>query len=95
MMQFHLVLGEKDCLHQPIETVVEQAIQGGVTHIQLREKTASTRHFLAVYNHFKTGCPPNTRALGTLRNSPAVKSPCYRYWRNPRGQYQRGTCHTC
>lgn len=52
-MQFHLVLGEKDCLHQPIETVVEQAIQGGVTHIQLREKTASTRHFLAVGQRLK------------------------------------------
>jgi thiamine-phosphate pyrophosphorylase len=48
MMNLHLVVGVADCLHFPVETVVYEAIKGGVTHVQLREKTLSTREFISV-----------------------------------------------
>lgn len=47
-MTVHLVLGQQDCLHFPIETIVAKALQAGVTHVQLREKQASTRDFFAL-----------------------------------------------
>ena len=40
-MSLHLVVGEKNCLHYSIETVVSKAVKGGVTHVQLREKFAA------------------------------------------------------
>lgn len=47
MLNVHLVVGQKDCIHFPIETVVCAAVEGGVTHVQLREKMLSTREFIA------------------------------------------------
>ncbi len=47
-MTLHLVIGEKDCLQYSIETVVEAAVQGGVTHVQLREKKANKLEFMEI-----------------------------------------------
>lgn len=43
----YLVISEKDCLHHPLTTVLEESILGGVDIVQLREKEASTAEFLA------------------------------------------------
>lgn len=45
-MNLHLVLGHEDCQDRDIEAIITQAIKGGITHVQLREKHLSTRAFL-------------------------------------------------
>lgn len=45
-MNLHLVLGHEDCRNHDIEAIIMQAIKGGITHVQLREKHLSTRAFL-------------------------------------------------
>lgn len=42
----YLVAGEEHCTHGRLESVVQEAVQGGVKLVQLREKTASTREFV-------------------------------------------------
>ncbi|NTW48198.1 MAG: thiamine phosphate synthase [Chlorobiales bacterium] len=42
----YLVAGEEHCSHSDLESVVHDAVQGGVKLVQLREKTASTRAFV-------------------------------------------------
>lgn len=49
----YLVVSEKDCVHFPIETVVEEAILGGVDIVQLREKEATAAAFLALAQRIK------------------------------------------
>lgn len=44
--KLYLVVGEKDCIHHPIEKVIEEAIQGGVDIIQLREKDKNYKEFV-------------------------------------------------
>lgn len=56
----HLVIGRKDCLHHSMEYIIEQAIENGITSIQLREKSCSTKELIQsakwikeVLNHTK------------------------------------------
>jgi thiamine-phosphate pyrophosphorylase len=42
----YLVTDRELCLHHSLETVVNLSIRGGVSMIQLREKSANTREFL-------------------------------------------------
>lgn len=46
MFELYLVTDEKLCLGRPVAEVVEQAVSGGVTAVQLREKNLSTRDFI-------------------------------------------------
>lgn len=46
MFDLYLVTDEKLCLGKPLEEVVEQAVMGGVTAVQLREKEFNTRDFI-------------------------------------------------
>ncbi|KAA0989622.1 thiamine phosphate synthase [Dyadobacter aurulentus] len=45
-IQLYLVTDEAACLGRDLLWVVEEAVQGGVTMVQLREKTLSTRAFI-------------------------------------------------
>ena len=44
-MSLYLVTDRSLSLERPLETVVEEAVRGGVTMVQLREKDASTLDF--------------------------------------------------
>lgn len=46
MFELYLVTDEKLCLGKPLADVVEQAVMGGVTAVQLREKDLHTRDFV-------------------------------------------------
>ena len=46
MEGIYLVTDQAACTHHPLETVVAKAVQGGVSCVQLREKTLDTRRFL-------------------------------------------------
>lgn len=46
MVDLYLVTDEALCLGRPLEEVVEQAVRGGVTMVQLREKEIKTRDFI-------------------------------------------------
>jgi thiamine-phosphate pyrophosphorylase len=46
MFELYLVTDEKLCMGRPVAEVVEQAVSGGVTAVQLREKNLSTRDFI-------------------------------------------------
>ena len=46
MFELYLVTDEKLCLGRTVEEVVEQAVSGGVTAVQLREKYLSTKNFV-------------------------------------------------
>jgi thiamine-phosphate pyrophosphorylase len=46
MFNLYLVTDEKLCLGKPLAEVVEQAVNGGVTAVQLREKDLNTRDFI-------------------------------------------------
>ena len=46
MFNLYLVTDEKLCLGKPLAEVVEQAVSGGVTAVQLREKDLNTRDFI-------------------------------------------------
>jgi thiamine-phosphate pyrophosphorylase len=46
MFELYLVTDEKLCLGRPVAEVVEKAVSGGVTAVQLREKYLSTRDFV-------------------------------------------------
>ncbi len=46
MFDLYLVTDEKLCLGKPLAEVVEQAVMGGVTAVQLREKDLPTRDFI-------------------------------------------------
>ena len=45
-LRLYLVTDRALCLGRPLEWVVEEAVAGGVTIVQLREKDASTRDFI-------------------------------------------------
>lgn len=49
----YLVVGTENCTPHNLETVVRQAVQGGVKLLQLREKTLSTREFLEIAKTLK------------------------------------------
>jgi len=53
MFELYLVTDEKLCLGKPLEEVVEQAVMGGVTAVQLREKDLNTRDFIQRAVHLK------------------------------------------
>ena len=44
--KLYLILGADQCIHHDPVTVATQAVQGGTTLVQLREKELSTREFL-------------------------------------------------
>jgi thiamine-phosphate pyrophosphorylase len=46
MFELYLVTDEKLCLGRPVAEVVEQAVSGGVTAVQLREKEVNTKDFI-------------------------------------------------
>jgi thiamine-phosphate pyrophosphorylase len=46
MFDLYLVTDEKLCLGRPVAEVVEQAVSGGVTAVQLREKDLNTKDFI-------------------------------------------------
>jgi thiamine-phosphate pyrophosphorylase len=46
MFELYLVTDEKLCLGRTVAEVVEQAVSGGVTAVQLREKDLNTRDFI-------------------------------------------------
>ena len=45
--RLYLVIGEGDCAGRPLGEVVRAAVEGGVSLVQLREKTLSTQDFIA------------------------------------------------
>lgn len=47
-MKVYLVTDRPLCLGRPLEWIVEEAVRGGATMVQLREKEASTRDFVAL-----------------------------------------------
>jgi thiamine-phosphate pyrophosphorylase len=47
MKGIYLVTDQGSCRHHSLETVVSKAVQAGISCVQLREKTADTRSFLA------------------------------------------------
>jgi len=47
-LSLYLVVGPADCRGRPLEQVVAAALAGGVTLVQLRDKTASEAEFLAL-----------------------------------------------
>ena len=46
--KLYLILGVDQCIHHDPVTIVTQAVQGGTTLVQLREKELSTREFLTI-----------------------------------------------
>jgi thiamine-phosphate pyrophosphorylase len=46
MHELYLVTDRDLCLNRPLEVVVQQAVQGGVSMVQIREKNTSTRFFI-------------------------------------------------
>lgn len=59
----YLVVSEKDCIHHPILSVVEQAIQGGVDIVQLREKDCDFDSYLEKAIAVKQICDANNIPL--------------------------------
>lgn len=53
MFELYLITDEKLCFGKPLEEVVEQAVMGGVTAVQLREKDLNTRDFIQRAVHLK------------------------------------------
>jgi len=54
----YLVTDRALCLGRPIEEIVLEAVAGGVTAVQLREKECSTREFVALARQLKAAlCP--------------------------------------
>jgi len=49
----YLVISQRDCLDRDIFQVLEHAIQGGVSLVQLREKTMPTRELVALAKEMK------------------------------------------
>ena len=47
-LKVYLVTDRPLCLGRPLEWIVEEAVKGGATMVQLREKEASTRDFVAI-----------------------------------------------
>ena len=47
-LKVYLVTDRPLCLGRPLEWIVEEAVRGGATMVQLREKEASTRDFVAM-----------------------------------------------
>ncbi|HMB00242.1 MAG TPA: thiamine phosphate synthase, partial [Spirochaetota bacterium] len=45
-LDLYLVTGRDLSLGRPLKDVVEKAVKGGVTMVQLREKSVSTREFI-------------------------------------------------
>ena len=50
----YLVISQSDCLGRDVFQVLEQAVQGGVSLVQLREKTMPTRDLVALAKKIKT-----------------------------------------
>lgn len=53
-LDLYLVTDRALSLGRPLADIVEGALRGGVTMVQLREKTASTREFVELAQHIKT-----------------------------------------
>ncbi|MBS3780714.1 MAG: thiamine phosphate synthase [Desulfovermiculus sp.] len=49
----YLVISQGDCLGRDVFQVLEQAVQGGVSLVQLREKTMPTRNLVALAKRMK------------------------------------------
>ncbi|MFO7876937.1 MAG: thiamine phosphate synthase [Desulfovermiculus sp.] len=49
----YLVISQNDCKVRDVFTVLDQAVQGGVTLVQLREKTMPTRDLVALAQKIK------------------------------------------
>ena len=56
MKGVYLVTDEKACLGRPLEKIVEAAVKGGISCLQLREKKADTRSFLKTALRLKEIC---------------------------------------
>lgn len=54
----YLVAGRDACLGRPLEDIVLQAVKGGVSIVQLREKEASTSDFVETAQRMKTLLAP-------------------------------------
>ncbi|MFP4429056.1 MAG: thiamine phosphate synthase [Desulfovermiculus sp.] len=50
----YLVISQNDCRDRDIFTVLDQAVQGGVSLVQLREKTMPTRDLVALAKKMKS-----------------------------------------
>jgi thiamine-phosphate pyrophosphorylase len=50
----YLVISQNDCQGRDIFSVLDQAVQGGVTLVQLREKTMPTRNLVALAKKMKS-----------------------------------------
>ncbi|MDZ7316918.1 MAG: thiamine phosphate synthase [candidate division KSB1 bacterium] len=55
-LELYLVTDRKLAAGRPLTQLVEEAIQGGVTMVQLREKECSTREFLALAEEIHALC---------------------------------------
>jgi thiamine-phosphate pyrophosphorylase len=53
MLALHLITNTALCLHHPLLDVVQAAVNGGISCIQLREKTLPTREFVALARELK------------------------------------------
>ena len=53
MEGLYLVTDRELCGTRGVESVVEQAVRGGVRYVQLREKETSTRDFVTLAEHIK------------------------------------------
>lgn len=53
MYDLYLVTDSKACLERPLVDIVMQAVDGGVTMVQLREKELDTRQFINIAKHLK------------------------------------------
>ncbi|GAB5471595.1 MAG: thiamine phosphate synthase [Rhodospirillales bacterium] len=62
-LRLYLVVGAGDCAGRPLDWVVGEAVAGGVTSVQLREKQAETGDFAALGRRVKALLDPLGVAL--------------------------------
>ncbi len=57
-LRVYLVIGEADCAGRPIDWVVAEAVAGGVTAVQLREKARSSAEVAALASRLRRQLDP-------------------------------------
>ncbi len=57
-LRVYLVIGEADCVDRPIDWVVAEAVAGGVTAVQLREKERSSAEIAALGSRLRRKLDP-------------------------------------
>ncbi len=57
-LRLYFVVGEADCAGRPLTWVVEEAVQGGVTAVQLREKESDSARFAELAKNLRSILDP-------------------------------------